>query len=134
MNSGLSSDVACRLHELIGFTKRVGNKAFNIGKILLIKIIDFVKAHPFLVTGICIGAVVEMAITTLITSIPFVGPLLAPVAAALGITIAVTGAVIGHNLNKRFSGIGEDIVEIAKSFFDLVAEVFNTIFRNVVTA
>ncbi len=96
VNSGLSNDIACRLHELISFTKRVGNKVFNIGKILLVKIIDFVKAHPFLVTGLGVGVIVGMAITTLITSIPFVGVLLASIATALEITITITGAVIGR--------------------------------------
>lgn len=134
VDSGLPNDVACRLHELISFTKKVGNKIFNIGKIVLIKIIDFVKAHPFLVVGMGIGAVIGQAVATLIVSIPFFGQLLAPIAAALGITITLTGAVIGHRSDKRFSGVGDDLVEIANKFFRLIAEVFNAIFHNVVTA
>ncbi|WP_041229741.1 hypothetical protein [Rippkaea orientalis] len=134
IDMGLPNDVASRLHELISFTKKVGNKVFNIGKIVLIKILDFVKANPFLVSGIGIGAVVGIAITTLITSIPFLGPLLAPIATVLGITITVAGAVVGYKLDQKFSGVGEDLAEIARKFFSLITEVFNTIFRNVVTA
>jgi hypothetical protein len=70
----------------------------------------------------------------LITSVPFVGQLLAPVAMALGITITAVGAVVGHRLDKCFQGVGEDIFEIAKEFFKLVTDVFNTIFRDVVAA
>jgi hypothetical protein len=125
---GLSHDVAILLHELISKTKRVGKKVIDIGKIILIKIIDFVKAHPFLVSGIGIGAVIGMAICSLITSIPFIGPLLSPIALALGITITVSGAVVGHNLDKKFSGITEEIIEITKTFFALVVEVFDVIF------
>ena len=130
VDSGLPHEVAIRLHDLIGVTKPVGNKLFAIGKIILIKIIEFVKAHPFLVVGAAVGA----AVATLITSVPFVGQLLAPVAMALGITITAVGAVVGHRLDKCFQGVGEDIFEIAKEFFKLVTDVFNTIFRDVVAA
>lgn len=131
---GLPEEVVSRLHELIAFTKKVAGKVFAIGKIVLLKIIEFVKAHPFLVIGAGIGAVVGSAIAGLITSIPFLGQLLAPVAAVLGITITALGAVIGHRLDKQFQGVGEDIVEIAQHFFSLITDVFNTIFRDVVTA
>ena len=134
VDSDLPHDVAIRLHELISVTKKVSNKVFAIGKIVIIKIIDFVKAHPFLVIGAGIGAAVGAAVATLITSVPFIGQLLAPVAMALGITITAVGAVVGHRLDKSFKGVGEDIFEIAKEFFKLVTDVFNEIFRHVVTA
>lgn len=134
VDTGLSSDVAIRLHELIQKTKRVGSKVFEVGKIILIKIIEFVKAHPFLVMGAGIGAAVGAAVTSLIVSIPIVGQLLAPIATALGIAITVTGAVIGHNFDKKFKNVGQDIFEIAKNFFGLLADVFNVVFRHVVTA
>jgi hypothetical protein len=131
---GLPEEVVSRLHELATFTKKVAGKVFSIGKIVLFKILEFVKAHPFLVLGAGIGAVVGAAIAGLITSIPFLGQLLAPVAAVLGITITAIGAVVGHRLDKQFQNVGEDIVEIAQQFFDLLSDVFNTVFRNVVTA
>lgn len=134
VDSGLPHEVAIRLHELIGVTKKVGSKVFAVGKIVVIKIIDFVKAHPFLVVGASIGAAVGSAVATLITSVPFFGQLLAPVAIALGITITALGAVVGHRLDKCFQGVGEDIFEIAKEFFKLLTDVFKTIFRDVVTA
>ena len=134
VDSGLPHEVAIKLHELIAVSKNVGNKVFAIGKIIVIKIIDFVKAHPFLVVGASIGAAVGSAVATLITSIPFFGQLLAPVALALGITITAVGAIVGHRLDKSFQGVGEDIFEIAKEFFKLVTDVFNTVFHNVVTA
>lgn len=133
-DSELSPEITIRLHELATFTKRIGSKVFAVGKIVLIKIIEFVKAHPFLVTGAGIGAAVGTAVATLITAIPFLGQLLAPVAIALGIAITVVGAVVGHRLDKGFPSVGEDIVEIAQEFFKLLADVFNTSFRHVITA
>jgi hypothetical protein len=131
---GLPEEVVSRLQELVSFTQRVAGKVFSIGKIVLLKILDFVKAHPFLIAGAGIGAVIGAAIAGLITSIPFLGQILAPVAAILGITIAAVGAVVGPRLDKQFQGVGEDIVEIAQQFFSLLANVMNMIFRDVVTA
>lgn len=131
---GLPEEVVSRLHELVTYTKKVAGKVFAVGKIVLFKILEFVKAHPFLVVGVGIGAVLGAAIAALITSIPFLGQLLAPLAAVLGKAITLTGAVIGHKLDKRFQGVGEDIVEIAQHFFALFVDVFNTVFRSVITA
>ncbi|MEP0859304.1 hypothetical protein [Trichocoleus sp. DQ-U1] len=130
----LPEEIVSRLHELITFTKKVSGKVFAIGKIVVLKILEFVKAHPFLVVGAGIGAVIGAAIAGLIISIPFLGQLLAPLAKALGITVFVVGAVVGHRLDKKFQGVGEDIAEIAQQFFSFFADVLNTVFRNVVTA
>ncbi|MEB3885847.1 hypothetical protein [Lyngbya sp. CCY1209] len=129
-DSGLSPEVALRLHEMMSHTQTVGQKVFSVGKIVLIKIIEFVKDHPFLVAGVGIGATVGAAVAGIITAIPFIGQLLAPIALALGITITAAGAVFGHNMDRRFQGVGEEIVEIATIFFKLVADVFNVIFRH----
>ena len=134
VDSGLPHEAAIILHQLISVTRKVGSKVFAIGKIVVRKIIEFLKAHPFLVVGAGIGAAVGVAVATLITSIPLLGQLLAPVAMALGITITAVGAVVGHRLDKCFKGVGEDIFEIAQQFFNLVADVFNVILRDVVTA
>lgn len=133
-DSGLPHEVTIRLHELATYTKKAGNKVIAVGKIVLIKIIEFVKAHPFLVIGAGIGAVVGAAVAGLITSVPILGQLLAPLAMALGITITATGAVVGHRLDKCLPGVGEDIIEIVQLFFKLLVDVFNSVFRNVVTA
>lgn len=130
---GLPHEVSIRLHELATYTKKAGNKVLFIGKILLIKIIEFVKAH----SNLAIGAAVGAAVGILANSIPFVGPLLAPLATALGIPI---GAIAGHRLDRGqevsdgIIGIVQEIIEIAKAFFQLLIDVFNTIFRNVITA
>lgn len=124
---GLPQEVVTRLHQLISNTIKVGKKVVSIGKIVILKIIEFVKAHPFLVTGIGISAVVASAIYSLIVSIPFLGQLLEPVARALGISIVVTGAVIGHTLDKQFAGVGQNIVEVATEFFKLLTDVFSAI-------
>ncbi|MBD0263619.1 MAG: hypothetical protein ICV78_13110 [Tolypothrix sp. Co-bin9] len=131
-DSGLPTEVTIRLHELASYTKKSGNKVYAVGKIILIKIIEFVKAHPHLTVGVAVGASVGF----LINQIPVIGQFLAPLAAALGIVIF---GVAGHRVDKRsegkevhggIMGFAEDIVEIVKAFFDLIVDVFNIILEN----
>ncbi len=135
-NTGLSPEITIRLHELANYTKQVGDEVIYIGKIILIKIIEFVKAHPYLTTGVAIGS----AVGYLVNSIPFIGPILAPLATVLGIVIF---GIPGHRLDKRAQGkevqsgvlgVAEDVVEIAAAFLKLLANVFNAVFRNLITA
>ncbi|HEY9625516.1 MAG TPA: hypothetical protein V6C78_34670 [Crinalium sp.] len=130
---GLPEEVVSRLHELLTFTKKVAGKIFVVGKIILLKILEFVKAHPFLVIGSSIGAVVGTAIASLIISVPFLGPLLAPVALLLKVSITGIGAVVGHRLDKQFQGVGDDLIEVSQLFFALLSRILNTVFPNTIT-
>jgi hypothetical protein len=62
---------------------------------------------------------------------------LAPLAAVLGITV---GAIAGHRLDQGYRqvdgivGVTQDFIEIAQLFFQLLIDVFNAVFRNVITA
>ena len=133
VDSGLPHEVTIRLHELASYTKKSGNKVLAVGKIILIKIIEFIKAHPNLAMGVALGAAVGL----LVNSVPVLGSVLAPLATVLGITI---GAIAGHRLdkgkevNEGIIGVAQDIIEIAREFFKLLIDVFNAIFRNIITA
>ena len=129
---GLPSEVAIRLHNLVDTTAKVGDRIIGIGKIIVIKIVEFVKAHPSLALGIAVGA----AIGALVSAVPFLGVYLAPIAMAISTTI---GAIAGHRLDKIEKGqsvvtgvdlisIGQDVIEIAKEFFQLLIDVFNAVF------
>lgn len=128
--SGLPTEIAIRLKELVNVTKRIGGRMISIGKILLMKLIEFVKANPNLVIGMALGAMVSL----LTTAIPILGVILAPVSVALGIA---GGAILGHALdvgdNKRSrSGmgvveIGQGAIEIARLFFELFIDTIRTL-------
>lgn len=124
---GLPEGVVTRLHEVAYFTKKIGGKIYSIGKIILMKIIEFLKQHPFVVAGGSIGAIIGLSIATLITSVPFLGQVLAPVAAILGITITATGAAIGYQLEKQFPEISRNVTELIEMTFQGIADVFNTV-------
>lgn len=122
---GLPSEVAIRLKDLMGYVKSIGDKVISIGKIIVLKVVEFIELHPKLATGILLGA----AFSTLISSVPFLGPILAPIALPLGITY---GAIAGHRMDVAAGGrpngdssitsVTQDLIEIAHSFFKLLAE------------
>lgn len=131
--SGLPSEVAIRLKNFVDTTAMIGNRIISIGKIILIKIIEFVKAHPNMAIGIAVGA----AIGALVSMIPFLGVYLAPIVTVISTSI---GAIAGHRLDKLEDGqivntevnlvaITQDAIEIAKIFFKLLIDIFNTLFN-----
>jgi len=131
--SGLPSEVAIRLKSLIDTTKKVADQVINIGKIILIKIIEFVKEHPNLATGIAVG----VALGVIASMVPFLGSILSPIAIALGVSV---GAIVGHRMDKTdkenavntdlnlTTTVTQDIIEIARYFFELLIDIFNTAF------
>lgn len=143
-DSGLPDEVNVRLHELATYTQKASGKVFAVGKIILLKIIEFVKAHPHLVLGSGIGIAVGAAVNFFVSSIPFVGTLLAPLATALATTLGVViFGVAGHRVDRHVQGkevrdglmgFAEDIIEIIAAFFKLLADVLNIVFYNVTTA
>jgi hypothetical protein len=122
---GLPSEIAIRLKELLEIVKPIGEKMVSIGKIIVLKLIEFIDQHPNLATGIALGA----AVSSLISSIPFLGPILAPIAIPLGIAV---GAIAGHRVDKAqgvrmndnlgLIDIAQDVIEIARVFFQLFIE------------
>lgn len=141
-DTGLPYEIKIRLHKLIEVTEKIGNKVVHIGKIIFIKILEFIKAHPGLVAGIGIGMTLGLAVNYFISSIPVIGTLLAPLAAALAAAGIVGFAIAGHRVDKRsqgkempdsLMGYAENIVEIFQAFFQLMIDVFNIVFQNLIT-
>jgi hypothetical protein len=62
--------------------------------------------------------------------VPWIGPLLAPTAAAIGIVIGgVAGARIdrGQKPEEGVIGVAQDLIIIAKKFFELFAAIFSAL-------
>ena len=128
--SGLPAEVAIRMKELVNFTARIGAKTVKLGKIVLIKIIEFIKRHQNLATGMALGA----AISLLVASIPVFGALLIPITLPLGIAV---GAIAGHRVDKAngngmssdigMVSISQDVIEIARDFFESFVETIRAV-------
>lgn len=119
---GLPSEVVIRLKSVLEIVKPIGDKMISIGKIIGLKLIEFIEQHPRLATGVALGA----AVSLLIASIPFLGPILAPIALLLGITVFATAGhrmdmAQGGNMNSDLGliAVAQDVIEIARAFFHL---------------
>lgn len=126
--TGLPESVVTRLHELVSKTMQVGEKLISIGKVLLFKILSFVKENPCLVAGAGIGAAVGAAIYSLICSLPLgIGAFLEPIAKFLCIGAFSVGVGVGHSLDREIKNISQNLIEAARDFFHTVIEVLQSI-------
>ena len=132
---GLSPEIAVRVKELVNVTQRIGNKVVSIGKLIVMKLRDFLIAHKNLAIGTVLGA----AVASLVAAIPLLGSILAPLGALLGLTIAVSG----HQSDKQPTGSGagvsllelpQNLIEIARAYFDLFIETLQIIMAEFVSA
>ena len=140
ISMGLSQETVTALKEISMKTaKDIAGKVIEVGKIIVMKIIDFIKENSGLAIGMAIGG----AVGALATFIPFIGPFLAPLTTGLGVA---AGAIIGNHLGKAkniddgidkvgdiidspVSTVIKNTIEIAKKFFNLLKEIFLAIFR-----
>jgi hypothetical protein len=122
-NEGLPPEVIYRLEDLFEATNVIGEKIVYTGKIIIMEIIRFFEANPHLAIGAALGA----AVGAMVGLVPWIGPLLAPTAAAIGIVIGgVAGARIdrGQKPEEGVIGVAQDLIILAKKFFELFAAIF----------
>jgi hypothetical protein len=127
-NKGVPSEVVTRLERLWEQTKVVAGEVIQLGKILLMKIWEWVERNPNMLIGMAIGA----AIGALTSLIPFIGPLISPIAITLGV---VFGGAVGSVADKAARGgtvasthggvvVAEGLINMAIEFFRLFAAIF----------
>jgi hypothetical protein len=104
------TEILTRMEELWDITKAIGGEIIAIGKIIVMKIFDFLKANPKLAAGLAVGAIIYF----LSNAIPLIGPILAPI-------LATITAI--YTLYKITSA--NEMQEMIKDFFKLLASIFN---------
>jgi hypothetical protein len=119
LSLGIPLEIITRLQSLWVATKSIAGEIVEIGKIIVQKIFDFIKANPALTLGLAIGA----AVGVLVAGIPFLGPLLAPLIASLSM---LYGAAVGVSIDSgsNSSDPMHLAIELAKKFFELLKEIF----------
>jgi hypothetical protein len=103
-NMGLSQEAVTAFKEIsVKTATDVSGKIIEIGKIIVMKIIEFIKENPTLSIGMAIGG----AIGALAIFIPFIGAFIAPLSITLGVA---AGAIIGNQLSDvNIAGIAKDL-------------------------
>lgn len=112
LEGGVSPEILTRMKDLWEKTKEIGGEMIAVGKIIVIKIIEFLKANPKLAASLAIGAAVYL----LAHAIPFIGPMLAPL-------LAVITTVFAFGKLSTF----DEVVATAKAFFQLLVDIFNAV-------
>jgi len=122
---GLSQETITILKDIsLKTAKDIAGKTIEIGKIIIMKIIDFIKENTKLAIGMVIGA----AVASLVSFIPFIGPFLIPLGVAIG-GIAGNRLQNGSNIDSSMVDNMENIIDIAVKFFNLLKEILLAIFK-----
>lgn len=125
-NAGLPQEIVQRLRGLWDERDEIAGRAVHIGRIVFMEINRFVDENPNLAFGVAVGA----ACGALTAMIPFIGPLLAPFVMAAAILI---GAIAGHEADagikasNAMTRISQEIIAIARKFFELLANILNAL-------
>jgi len=125
-NQGVPLEVITRMDSLWDQTAMVAGQILNIGKILIMKLIQFIKENPNMIIGLAIGIGLGM----LANAIPLLGSFIAPIAT---IAFGTVGALQGHRLDKVIKGeyvsnsLIEDAITIIKAFWSFFYEIFYAI-------
>lgn len=119
LNMGIAPEIMTRIEGLWGTTKLIAGEVVAIGKIVVLKIFEFLKANPNLGVGLALGA----AVSVLMAGIPFLGAFLAPLGTAISM---IYGAAIGsaRDDGNASSDVFTVISALAQKFFELIHEIF----------
>jgi hypothetical protein len=130
VSTHLSQDLVDLIYDLMEKTRVIAGRVLRIGKIIVLKLIEFAKAHPGLAIGVALGA----GLACLMVQEPWVGPAVGPLATALGIFV---GAAIGHGVDHgrklgemNWKTIAADGIAATGEVLRLLAEALRAAFAN----
>lgn len=122
VNLDIPQEIISRLEELWDKTKSVGGQIVHIGKLIANHLINFINENSHLSVGCALG----VALSVLASSIPLIGALVGPI---LTLISTIYGALEGFRIDRsgKVSGLSQELIAMAKKFFELLINVFRTI-------
>ena len=122
LERGVPPEVVTRLAALWEKTELVAGEVIAVGRIVIAKVVEFVRANPLIAAGMAVGA----AFAALVAAVPFLGPLLAPFVTPVAV---VSGGAIGANLQRGHDKgtLPEGVVDLARKFFALLIAIFQAV-------
>lgn len=116
MKRGIPAEILTRLKDLWEATQDIAGEIIAIGKIIVLAIIDFLKANPTLLAGMALGA----AVSSLVLAIPFLGSLLLPLSMLLS---TLYGAGVGAAMQEGDYSASPitAAIALANKFFELLS-------------
>jgi len=136
MIKNLPKQVIHYITKLWDYTHTIGESVIAIGKIILLKIIDFIKENPNMAFGTALGAIAGAMASSFISWIPFIGQALSVITIGAGMLI---GAIAGDRMDRAENGeyvdeslmsVFGDTISVAKKFIQLFIDIIKTIKNN----
>lgn len=145
---GLPDEVIEILERILRVTSKVAGKIISIGKIVIVKLLEYVAQHPLQVAGLAVGlwstyalGVALHGIFALVPALakwPIIGGLLSKLALLIAglcktifvplmAVLPVVGAVAGEIVDKKYPEISESLHKVATDFFELFSQIIDSI-------
>ncbi len=120
--SDLPAELLTRLKPIWTACRRIGTEVIEVGKIVLVKVLEFLRAHPAIQWGLLLGA----AVSLLVAAIPFLGAVLAPLISFVG---PFSGMALGASVDagELPTDLLGGMYRLAQRFFGLMLDVFVTL-------
>ncbi len=122
MARGLPPELITRLKEIWDAAKTIAGEVVAVGRIIVARIIEFVKQNPKLTIGLALGA----AVAALVGGIPLIGTLLQPLSSWVAM---LYGGGVGAAMQQGdYSGSPfTAATELASKFFELLVTIFKAV-------
>lgn len=145
---GLPEEVIEILQKVLKVTSKVAGTVISMGKIIVIKLIEYVAKHPLQVAGLAVGLgatyALGVALNGLFALVPelakwkLIGGLLSKLAILIAnlcktifvplmLASPIAGGVAGEIFDKKYPEVSESLQKIARDFFDFFAQIMNSI-------
>ena len=122
LKRGIPPEILTRLKDIWDATQEIAGEIITIGKIIVIEIINFLKANVKLTIGLALGA----AVSSLLLMIPILGPILLPLSTLLA---SLYGAGVGAAVQKGDYSASPltAAIALADEFFELFVRIMKAI-------
>jgi uncharacterized membrane protein len=145
---GLPDEVIEILERILRVTSKVAGKVICIGKIIVIKLLEYVVKHPFQVAGLAAGLASTYALGIALHGIfawvstlaewPIIGSLLSKLALIIAhlcktvfvplmVILPVVGITVGEMADKKYPEISASFHKVSTDFFELLGQILNSI-------
>lgn len=126
---GVPLEITTRMNYLWDFKTEFSDNVVNVGKIIVMKLLEFIENNPYMTIGIAIG--VGLGSLAAMIHIPFIGHIVMPIIATIP---PIYFGLKGNRMDKIMRGeyVGDSLIDdgitSAKQFWTLFADIMNSSF------
>lgn len=125
-DEGWPPEIITRMKDFWEITKVVASEVIHIGKIILTKVVEFIRANKNLAAGLVLGLILNY----FLSGIPYLGSFLIDL---VGPIIIFLGGLYGVSMDttdsgdRKYQGMAEAAIALIRSFMKLMFDIFEAI-------